>query len=172
MPFSIIKMLKKFIVSHGGCGGCGKSKENEILEPKPKPKPKPKPNNTSTNFYPSSSSISSLGGVYDDYYNNTSTSTFSPHCSEINDPTKISGPGGASQYPTKLGDSVAVVTDSDDPYEDFRQSMLQMILEKEIYTKDELQELLNCFLQLNSPDHHHIIVRAFMEIWNGVSSSK
>ncbi|CAN4113989.1 unnamed protein product [Withania somnifera] len=68
------------------------------------------------------------------------------------------------------GESVAVEKDSDDPYLDFRQSMLQMILEKEIYSKDDLKELLNCFLQLNSPYYHGIIVRAFTEIWNGVFS--
>ncbi|XP_073274600.1 transcription repressor OFP6-like [Primulina huaijiensis] len=68
------------------------------------------------------------------------------------------------------GESVAVEKDSDDPYLDFRHSMLQMILEKQIYAKDDLKELLNCFLQLNSPYYHGIIVRAFTEIWNGVSS--
>ncbi|KAH7554146.1 hypothetical protein JRO89_XS12G0120100 [Xanthoceras sorbifolium] len=51
-------------------------------------------------------------------------------------------------------------------------SMLQMILENEIYSKEDLKELLNCFLQLNSPYHHEIIVRAFTEIWNGVFSVK
>uniref|UniRef100_A0A6N2LZV1 Transcription repressor n=1 Tax=Salix viminalis TaxID=40686 RepID=A0A6N2LZV1_SALVM len=46
--------------------------------------------------------------------------------------------------------SVAVEKDSDDPYLDFRHSMLQMILEKQIYSKDDLRQLLDCFLQLNS----------------------
>ncbi|KAL3536047.1 hypothetical protein ACH5RR_004508 [Cinchona calisaya] len=68
------------------------------------------------------------------------------------------------------GESVAVEKDSRDPYLDFRQSMLHMILEKEIYSKDDLKELLNCFLELNSPYYHGIIVRAFTEIWNGVFS--
>ncbi|XP_051131406.1 transcription repressor OFP6-like [Andrographis paniculata] len=70
------------------------------------------------------------------------------------------------------GASVAVEKDSDDPYLDFRQSMLQMILEREIYSKDDLKELLNCFLQLNSPYYHGTIVRAFTEIWNGVYSAR
>ncbi|KAL3628183.1 hypothetical protein CASFOL_027229 [Castilleja foliolosa] len=70
------------------------------------------------------------------------------------------------------GASVAVEKDSDDPYLDFRQSMLQMILEKEIYAKDDLKELLNCFLQLNAPYYHGTIVRAFTEIWNGVYSGR
>ncbi|KAL6521184.1 hypothetical protein OROGR_017753 [Orobanche gracilis] len=70
------------------------------------------------------------------------------------------------------GASVAVEKDSDDPYLDFRQSMLQMILEKEIYARDDLKELLDCFLQLNAPYYHGIIVRAFTEIWNGVYSGR
>nr|GMC82501.1 transcription repressor OFP6-like [Ipomoea batatas]GMC89402.1 transcription repressor OFP6-like [Ipomoea batatas] len=70
------------------------------------------------------------------------------------------------------GESVAVEKDSDDPYLDFWHSMLQMILEKNIYSKDDLKELLNCFLQLNSPYYHGVIVRAFREIWNDVFSVK
>ncbi|KAK4366405.1 hypothetical protein RND71_014285 [Anisodus tanguticus] len=68
--------------------------------------------------------------------------------------------------PSKIVGSVAVVKDSDDPFKDFRQSMLQMIMEKEIYTYDDLNELLNCFLTLNSPCHHEVIIQAFMEILN------
>lgn len=67
--------------------------------------------------------------------------------------------------------AIAVEKDSDDPYLDFRQSMLQMILENQIYSKDELRELLQCFLSLNSHYHHDIIVRAFSEIWEDVSSA-
>ncbi|TYG87981.1 hypothetical protein ES288_A13G258400v1 [Gossypium darwinii] len=66
----------------------------------------------------------------------------------------------------KIMDSIAVVKDSHDPYLDFRHSMLQMIEEKHIYSADELQELLQCFLELNSPCHHRVIVEAFMGIWH------
>ncbi|OWM82566.1 hypothetical protein CDL15_Pgr002141 [Punica granatum] len=68
------------------------------------------------------------------------------------------------------GEGIAVEKDSDDPYLDFRHSMLQMILENGIYSKDDMRELLNCFLQLNSPYYHGVIVRAFTDIWNGVFS--
>ncbi|KAI4370155.1 hypothetical protein MLD38_018531 [Melastoma candidum] len=68
------------------------------------------------------------------------------------------------------GEGVAVEKDSHDPYLDFRHSMLQMIIENEIYAREDLRELLGCFLQLNSPCYHGVIVRAFTEIWNGVSS--
>nr|GMC69392.1 transcription repressor OFP6-like [Ipomoea batatas] len=70
------------------------------------------------------------------------------------------------------GESVAVEKDSDDPYLNFRHSMLQMILKKNIYSKDDLKELLNCFLLLNSPYYHGVIVCAFTKIWNSVFSVK
>ncbi|RLN40839.1 plant-specific domain TIGR01568 family protein [Panicum miliaceum] len=65
-------------------------------------------------------------------------------------------------------ESVAVVKESADPLADFRRSMLQMIVEKEIVGGAELRELLHRFLSLNSPQHHHLILRAFAEIWEEV----
>lgn len=101
----------------------------------------------------------------------TTTTTFSPNLDssqfsdvESADAKTVKGLGRVG------GESLAVEKESDDPYLDFRHSMLQMILENEIYSKDDLRQLLNCFLQLNSPCHHGIIVRAFTEIWNGVFS--
>lgn len=67
-------------------------------------------------------------------------------------------------------ESVAVVKESADPLADFRRSMLQMIVEKEIVGGDELRGLLHCFLSLNSPCHHHLILRAFAEIWEELFS--
>jgi len=65
---------------------------------------------------------------------------------------------------SKLIHSVAVVKDSNDAHKDFRDSMLQMIFQRQIYTKTDLQDLLECFLRLNATCHHQVIVRAFMEI--------
>ncbi|KAK8964472.1 hypothetical protein KSP40_PGU010473 [Platanthera guangdongensis] len=65
----------------------------------------------------------------------------------------------------RVGESVAVVKDSEDPLRDFKQSMLQMIVEKEIVGRTELRELLVRFLSLNSTRFHGIIIRAFAEIW-------
>ncbi|KAL0923572.1 hypothetical protein M5K25_007634 [Dendrobium thyrsiflorum] len=70
----------------------------------------------------------------------------------------------------RVAESVAVTKDSADPLGDFRQSMLQMIVEKEIVGEQELRELLLRFLALNSPRYHGIILRAFGEIWNEVFS--
>lgn len=69
----------------------------------------------------------------------------------------------------KAGQSFAVVKKSDDPYSDFKCSMVQMILEKNIYQPTELRGLLECFLSLNSPEHHGIIMEAFTEICVNIS---
>jgi uncharacterized protein (TIGR01568 family) len=65
-------------------------------------------------------------------------------------------------------ESVAVVTESADPLGDFRRSMVQMILENGITGGVELRELLQRFLSLNSPRHHHLILRAFADVWEEI----
>lgn len=68
----------------------------------------------------------------------------------------------------KVRESFAVVKKSEDPYEDFKRSMTEMILEKQIFEVKDLEQLLQCFLSLNSRDHHGIIVQAFSEIWEAL----
>ncbi|RYR48422.1 hypothetical protein Ahy_A07g034445 isoform A [Arachis hypogaea] len=65
----------------------------------------------------------------------------------------------------KVRESFAVVKKSKDPYEDFKRSMVEMIREMEMRDAEDLQQLLQCFLALNSRCYHDVIVRAFMEIW-------
>ncbi|ONK57493.1 uncharacterized protein A4U43_C09F1070 [Asparagus officinalis] len=107
-------------------------------------------------YYPSvfSPSASSLATT------KTTSSSFSP--SNFSSPKK--------KKKGVVEESIAIEKESSDPYLDFRDSMLHMIVEKEIYNWDELKELLHLFLSLNSPHHHHLILRAFAEIWNGVLS--
>ncbi|PON67697.1 Ovate protein family, C-terminal [Parasponia andersonii] len=65
----------------------------------------------------------------------------------------------------KVRESFAVIKKSEDPYVDFKRSMMEMILEKQMFDDKDLEQLLHCFLSLNSRDHHGIIVQAFSEIW-------
>ncbi|KAK1417323.1 hypothetical protein QVD17_26450 [Tagetes erecta] len=67
-------------------------------------------------------------------------------------------------------DSVAVVKKSSDPHEDFRVSMLEMIVERQILGVKDLENLLQCFLSLNSEEHHEIICEVFTEIWDTLFS--
>lgn len=70
----------------------------------------------------------------------------------------------------KVRESFAVVKKSEDPYEDFKRSMAEMVVEKRMFEAAELEELLRCFLSLNSVHHHETIVRAFTEIWDALFS--
>ncbi|WOK93101.1 transcription repressor OFP7-like [Canna indica] len=63
--------------------------------------------------------------------------------------------------------AVAVVKQSEDPREDFRRSMVEMVVEKKIFDAVGLEQLLSCFLSLNSRDHHAAIVAAFEDIYLG-----
>ncbi|KAM3398046.1 hypothetical protein P3S68_001560 [Capsicum galapagoense] len=98
------------------------------------------------------------------------TKLLSPPSSNQNACTNLSQSETNSESKTdtcpKTSNTLAVVINSDDPFQDFKKSMLQMISEKEIYSSEDLEELLNYFLKLNSPSHHYIIIQAFMEILN------
>ncbi|CAI0389969.1 unnamed protein product [Linum tenue] len=71
----------------------------------------------------------------------------------------------------KVKGSFAVVKSSSDPYNDFRTSMVEMIIEKQIFGAKDLEQLLQCFLTLNSDHHHRIIVEVFTEIWEALFST-
>ncbi|KAL7090363.1 hypothetical protein ACP275_12G036000 [Erythranthe tilingii] len=70
----------------------------------------------------------------------------------------------------KVKESFAVVKRSDEPYEDFKESMMEMIVEKQMFEERDLEQLLQCFLSLNSRHYHGIIVQAFSEIWDVIFS--
>ncbi|KAI3806253.1 hypothetical protein L1987_22152 [Smallanthus sonchifolius] len=64
-----------------------------------------------------------------------------------------------------MPESFAVVKSSFDPQKDFMESMMEMIVENNIRGSKGLEELLACYLSLNSDEYHDVIVRAFEQIW-------
>ncbi|KAL9158526.1 hypothetical protein ABFS82_08G074800 [Erythranthe guttata] len=70
----------------------------------------------------------------------------------------------------KVKESFAVVKRSENPYEDFKNSMMDMITEKQMFDHRDLEQLLQCFLSLNSGNYHGIIVQVFSDIWNDIFS--
>ncbi|XP_044506887.1 transcription repressor OFP8-like [Mangifera indica] len=166
-------LLKSMFTANAGCG-CGNMKPSDVYDPKPRPKKTLISHNI---INPSSSSSSceknngkSSSTLMDSEDFSSTSFSFNAETSTCTEDSEIEmDPTKPSQLPSpcpKMVDSIAVVKESKDPYQDFRQSMLLMIMEKEIYNKDDLQQLLKCFLRLNSPCHHDVIVRAFTEIWN------
>ncbi|XP_057468622.1 transcription repressor OFP2-like [Actinidia eriantha] len=64
-----------------------------------------------------------------------------------------------------LSESFAVVKSSSDPQRDFRESMVEMILEYNLKASKDLEDLLACYLLLNSDEYHDVIIEVFKQIW-------
>ncbi|XP_027091180.1 transcription repressor OFP3-like [Coffea eugenioides] len=64
-----------------------------------------------------------------------------------------------------FSESFAIVKASIDPEKDFRESMMEMIVENNIRASKDLEELLACYLSLNSDEYHELIIKAFEQIW-------
>ncbi|KVH94134.1 transcription repressor OFP1 [Cynara cardunculus var. scolymus] len=64
-----------------------------------------------------------------------------------------------------LSESFAIVKSSFDPQKDFMVSMMEMIVENNIRASKDLEDLLACYLALNSDEYHDVIVKAFEQIW-------
>lgn len=185
MPTDKKKFLLNIVSVSLGCSSCRKQKLSSVCQPKQKLQA-PTYQKHKKDLYSSSSSSSSTSSSKrtakqspNGHENHDTPNTFSPAV-DSTPPHFFSDSGSSMRHCSgavrgfgRVGDeSVAVEKDSDDPYLDFRHSMLQMILEKQIYSKDDLRQLLDCFLQLNSPYYHGVIIKAFTEIWNGVFSMR
>ncbi|XP_074568714.1 transcription repressor OFP1-like [Curcuma longa] len=68
--------------------------------------------------------------------------------------------------------SYLVVKSSSDPQRDFRNSMMEMIVENNIRASKDLEELLACYLSLNSNEFHDTIVAVFQQIWFDLANIK
>ncbi|KAG6470833.1 transcription repressor OFP7-like [Zingiber officinale] len=70
--------------------------------------------------------------------------------------------------PLAVRGSLAVVKQSEDPRLDFLRSMAEMVVEKQIVSSKGLEQLLQCFMSLNSREHHAAILAAFEDIWQAL----
>lgn len=67
-----------------------------------------------------------------------------------------------------LDRAIAIEKSSHDPHQDFKDSMVEMILAKHLHRSNDLVELLQCYLSLNPTKCHHAIVEAFGEVLSNV----
>ncbi|KAG9455410.1 hypothetical protein H6P81_008314 [Aristolochia fimbriata] len=61
-------------------------------------------------------------------------------------------------------DSICAVKHSFDPMADFRDSIMEMIREVGVEDWDEMEELVYCYVVLNSADTHGLIADAFLSL--------
>ncbi|GMI71975.1 hypothetical protein HRI_000866800 [Hibiscus trionum] len=71
----------------------------------------------------------------------------------------------SSSSSSSLSGSLAVVKSSSDPQRDFRESMVEMIMENNIRGSKDMEDLLAYYLCLNSDEYHDVIVKVFKQIW-------
>lgn len=65
-------------------------------------------------------------------------------------------------------DSICVVKYSDDPFSDIRESISEMIQSVGIRDWEEMEELVYCYIALNSPEVHQFIEDAFLSLCSSV----
>ncbi|XP_045786174.1 transcription repressor OFP1-like [Trifolium pratense] len=70
-----------------------------------------------------------------------------------------------SGYRRSFSGSLAIVKSSFNPQKDFRESMVEMIVENNIRASKDLEDLLACYLSLNSDEYHDLIIKVFKQIW-------
>ncbi|XVF51120.1 hypothetical protein PTKIN_Ptkin04bG0159100 [Pterospermum kingtungense] len=60
--------------------------------------------------------------------------------------------------------TICAVKLSKDPFSDLRESILEMIDHAGIHDWNAMEELVYCYIALNSPDVHQVIVNAFLSL--------
>ncbi|KAL5231145.1 hypothetical protein ABZP36_029921 [Zizania latifolia] len=60
---------------------------------------------------------------------------------------------------------IAVVKASAEPAMDFRESMVEMVVENGVRAPEDLLDLLEWYLSVNSREHHGVIMEVFRAIW-------
>ncbi|KAG6503237.1 transcription repressor OFP4-like [Zingiber officinale] len=69
-----------------------------------------------------------------------------------------------TQQKKPLLESLVVMKSSANPLRDFAESMMEMIVENNVQEKNELEELLACYLSLNAQEHHEVIMKVFEHV--------
>ncbi|KAJ6394560.1 hypothetical protein OIU77_023711 [Salix suchowensis] len=115
---------------------------------------------------------SSLTTVTSENMGSSSTSTST---STVNDDSATTASNDPK--PVRLPDDcIAVLAYSPSPYDDFRQSMQQMVEEKlqnnGIADWDFMEELLQCYLNLNEKTSHKFILSAFVDLIVGLRKNE
>ncbi|CAI0423874.1 unnamed protein product [Linum tenue] len=83
----------------------------------------------------------------------------------VSSSTSTSSSSRSSSSKKSLSGCLAVVKSSFDPQTDFRESMVEMIVENKLSASKDLEDLLACYLSLNSDEYHEVIIKVFKQIW-------
>ncbi|OIW12954.1 hypothetical protein TanjilG_15403 [Lupinus angustifolius] len=68
-------------------------------------------------------------------------------------------------------ESVVLAIESDDPYEDFKRSMVEMVESHGVKSWEGLEELLSWYLRVNGQNNHGFIIGAFVDLLSSMVAS-
>ncbi|XP_020213415.1 transcription repressor OFP13 [Cajanus cajan] len=88
---------------------------------------------------------------------------------EPGDTSSILEKAKASGFPFK--ESVVLAMESEDPYEDFKRSMEEMVESHGVRDWEGLEELLSWYLRVNGRNNHGFIVGAFVDLLFSIAAS-
>ncbi|OIW06919.1 hypothetical protein TanjilG_18307 [Lupinus angustifolius] len=88
---------------------------------------------------------------------------------EPGDTSSILEKAKAISFPFK--ESVVLAMESEDPYEDFKRSMEEMVESHDVKDWDGLEELLGWYLRVNGKNNHGFIVGAFVDLLISMAAS-
>lgn len=88
---------------------------------------------------------------------------------EPGDTSSILEKAKASGFPFK--ESVVLAMESEDPYEDFKRSMEEMVESHGVKDWEGLEELLSWYLRVNGKNNHGFIVGAFVDLLISIAAS-
>lgn len=88
---------------------------------------------------------------------------------EPGDTSSILEKAKAIGFPFK--ESVVLAMESEDPYEDFRRSMEEMVESHGVKDWEGLEELLSWYLKVNGKNNHGFIVGAFVDLLVSIAAS-
>ncbi|BAT93733.1 hypothetical protein LR48_Vigan02g250300 [Vigna angularis] len=88
---------------------------------------------------------------------------------EPGDTSSILEKAKASGFPFK--ESVVLAMESEDPYEDFKRSMEEMVESHGVRDWEGLEELLTWYLKVNGRNNHGFIVGAFVDLLFSLAAS-
>ncbi|KAM0905271.1 hypothetical protein ACQ4PT_017460 [Festuca glaucescens] len=183
--FAVGGRLRHVAVVDAGCG-CRPRRPRlpalmslpSFLRPSPRPPaPGSSSSSRSSSFFPSSASTTS-SATYSSY---SSSSNYHANASYKHGQAPAVPYGVTAKAPVARkkaarkrsekaaaaeedGVGVAVEKESSDPRADFRDSMVQMVVEMGLCDWDGLRSMLRRLLALNAPRHHAAILAAFAEV--------
>jgi uncharacterized protein (TIGR01568 family) len=88
---------------------------------------------------------------------------------EAEDTSSILEKAKADSFPFK--ESVVLAMESDDPYEDFKRSMEEMVESHGVKDWEGLEELLSWYLRVNGKNNHGFIIGAFVDLLISLAGS-